>query len=54
MLEHDSILAIEWFESNYIKLSHDKYHFIMSGHKYEYVFAKIGKNLSGKKEMLNF
>ena len=44
-LEHDSTLAIEWFESNYMKLNHDKCHFIMSGHKHEYVFAKIGQKL---------
>ena len=37
-LEHDSILAIEWFESNYMKLSH----FLLSGHKHEVMFAKIG------------
>ena len=26
-LEHDSMLAIEWFESNYMKLNKDKCHF---------------------------
>ena len=40
-LEHDSILAIEWFESNYMKLNQDKYHFLLSGHKHE-VSEKIG------------
>ena len=40
-LEHDSVLAIEWFESNYMKLNQDKYHFLLSGHKHE-VSAKIG------------
>ena len=51
LTEHDvmtllySILAIEWYESNYMKLNHDKCHFIMSGHKHEYVLVKIGQNL---------
>ena len=40
-MEHDSILAIEWFESNYMKLNQDKYHFLLSGHKHE-VSEKIG------------
>ena len=40
-LEHDSVLAIEWFESNYMKLNQDKSHLLLSGHKHE-VFAKIG------------
>ena len=33
-LEHDSVLAIEWFESNYMKLNQDKCHFLLSGHKH--------------------
>ena len=41
-LEHDSILAIESFESNYMKLNQDKCHFLLSGHKHEVMFAKIG------------
>ena len=44
-LELDSILAIEWFESNYMKLNQEKFHFIMSGHKHVYVFAKICQKL---------
>ena len=46
-LENDSVLAIEWFESNYIKLNQDKCHFLWSGHKHEVMFAKVGtlKNL---------
>ena len=27
-LEHDSMLAIEWFESNYTKLNDEKCHFL--------------------------
>ena len=41
-LEHDSMLATEWFESNYMKLNEDKCHFVLSGYKHEMVFAKIG------------
>ena len=41
-LEHDSALAIEWFNNNYMKLNEDKCHFFVSGHKSEYIWAKIG------------
>ena len=34
-LEHDSVLAIEWFECNYMKLNQDKCHLLILGHKYE-------------------
>ena len=30
-LEHDSMLAIDCFESNYMKLNDDKCHFLLSG-----------------------
>ena len=43
-LEHDSSLAIEWFESNYMKLNEDKCHFIISGYKHEIMFANIGES----------
>ena len=41
-MEHDSILAIEWFEINYMKLNQDKSQFLLSDHKDEVMFAKIG------------
>ena len=41
-LEHDSVLAIEWFESNYMKLNQDKCHLLILGHKYESVWVNIG------------
>ena len=41
-LEHDSVLAIEWFDCNYMKLNQDKCHLLISGHKYESVWANIG------------
>ena len=44
-LEHDSLLAIEWFEANYMKLNADKCHLLVAGHKHELVWARIGKEL---------
>ena len=41
-LEHDSLLAIEWYEANYMKLNKSKCHLIVSGNKYEHMWAKIG------------
>ena len=40
-LEHDSLLAIEWFEANYMKFNEDKCHLLISGHKFEHVWADI-------------
>ena len=42
-LEHDSAFAIEWFESNYIKLNWAKCHFLISGRKYDALFANVGE-----------
>ena len=42
-LEHDSMLATEWFESNYMKLNQDKCHFLLSGHEREMIWANIGQ-----------
>ena len=36
--------AIEWFESNYMKLNKDKCNFLLSGYKHEMLFAKIGRS----------
>ena len=41
-LEHDSALAIEWFEANYMKLNPDKCHLLVAGNKHEHIYAKIG------------
>jgi len=43
-LEHDSIIAVEWFESNYMKLNQDKCHLIISGHKHEAMFVNINEH----------
>ena len=32
-LEHDSLLAIQWFQANYIELNEEKCHLLISGHK---------------------
>ena len=43
-LEHDSSLAIEWFESSYMKSNEAKCHFIISSYNHEIMFANIGEN----------
>ena len=42
-LEHDSLLAIEWFENNHMKLNQEKCQLLVSGHKHENIWAKIGQ-----------
>ena len=42
-LEHDSHLAIEWFESNSMKLNQDKCHLLVSGYKHEKNWARTGE-----------
>ena len=43
-LEHDTALAIEWFEINYMKLNKDKFHLLIVGHKYENLWVDVGCN----------
>ena len=31
--EHDTALAVEWFENNFMKLNQDKCHLLVPGHK---------------------
>ena len=40
-LEHDAFLAIEWFETNNMKLDKDECQVLLSGHKYENVWVKM-------------
>ena len=42
-LEDDTSLAVEWFENNFMKLNQEKCHLLVSGHKHETVWAKIGE-----------
>ena len=39
--ENDAALGIEWFESNFMMLNQDKFHFLLSGHKYETLFVNV-------------
>ena len=41
-LEEQSNIAIKWFENNYRKMNSDKCHLLISGNKYEHLWAKIG------------
>ena len=42
-LEHDSHLATEWFERNYMKLNQGKCHLLASGYKHENISVRIVK-----------
>ena len=42
-LKHDTKLAIERFENNYMKLNEDKCHLLVAGHRYETLWANIGE-----------
>ena len=42
-IEHDTSLAVEGFENNFMKLNQDKCHLLVSEHKHETVWAKIGE-----------
>ena len=44
-LEHNSELAIAWFEMNYMKLNTDKCHLLISGNKNEYMWAKLDEDI---------
>ena len=41
-LKHDTFLAIEWFQTNYMKLNESKCHLLIGGYKHESIRAKIG------------
>jgi len=43
-LEKHANLAIVWFENNFMKLNTDKCHLLVSGHKFEHVFLKVGED----------
>ena len=45
-LEHNSELAIAWFEMNYMKLNTNKCHLLISGYKMEQMLGKIGLSYS--------
>ena len=43
-LEHDSLLAIECFQANYMKLNEGKFHLLISGHKQELSWPNIRRS----------
>ena len=43
-VDHNSELAIAWFEMNYMKLN-DKCHLLISGNKNEQIWAKLDKDI---------
>ena len=43
-LEQDSLIAIDWFENNYMKLNREKCHFLFSGNKHEHLFVRVGEH----------
>ena len=43
-LEHDSIISMEWFESNCMKLNGTKCHFLIAGNKYENLWLNVGQS----------
>ena len=45
LIKHDSLLAIEWFRNNNIKLNQGKCHLLVSGYKHENVWAQIGDEI---------
>ena len=42
-LEHETALVVERFGNNFMKSNQDNCHFLVSGHKHETVWAKIGE-----------
>ena len=53
-LKHDSMLAIELFESNYMKLNNDKCHSLLSCYKHEVMWANIGQSQILESKEQNF
>ena len=44
-LEHDSLIAIEWFECNYMKLNRVKCHLLVAGNKHEHLWVNVRESL---------
>ena len=44
-LEHDSLIAIELFECNYMKLNRGKCHLLVAGNKHEHLWVNVGESL---------
>ena len=50
-LEHDRLLAIEWFQNNNMKLNQDKCHLLVFAHKHENVSDQIGDEIIWESNM---
>ena len=44
-LERNSYIAIDWFQNIYIIMNSEKWHLLVTGHKFEQIWAKIGTDL---------
>ena len=44
-VEHDCSILVEWFRDNYLTLNADKCHLLVSGFKYEAMYASVGDAL---------
>ena len=51
--EEHYIIAIEWFQNNYMNTTSDKYHLFILGNKFEHFWAKIGNNNIWKNRTVN-
>ena len=51
-LEEHSIIAMEWFENNYMKINSDQCHLFISGNKSEHFWTKIGNNRPWKSRIV--
>ena len=52
-LESHSEIAITWFECNYMKLNTDKCHLLVSGHKFEEMWMKVGTDYIWENKEVN-
>ena len=41
-IEHDTMMALEWFEYNHMKLNEEKCHLLVGGNKHECTWVKVG------------
>jgi len=44
-IEHDTMVAIEWLESNNMKANGSKFHLLVAGNKNECTWAKVGESI---------
>ena len=44
-VEHDSLIAIEWFECKYMKLNRGKCHLLVAGNKHAHLWVNVGESL---------